>query len=238
MAIKYKFFGPIAGFCMLLAAAPAHALYISVSSSPLTAQSAFEAELSNTTKEDFEGFSALTFGDPISTAVGDFSATGANGTGVCLSGCDELVILDAANSPFSGRFNTTAGGANWLDSNDISEVTWNVSTGGTFSGLGFMLMDPSDVGANLTITLIDGSTISQTINFQQTNGSLFYVSAYLDGLATSATVTLTNSGSQTTNDGFGIDDVIVGTVPEPGTLALLGLGLIGLGFSRRRKKTQ
>jgi hypothetical protein len=36
------------------------------------------------------------------------------------------------------------------------------------------------------------------------------------------------------NDGYGIDDVTVGRVPEPGTLALLGLGLLGVGLMRRR----
>ncbi|NWG73586.1 MAG: PEP-CTERM sorting domain-containing protein [Rubrivivax sp.] len=36
-------------------------------------------------------------------------------------------------------------------------------------------------------------------------------------------------------DGFGYDGLIVGTVPEPGTLALLALGLAGFGAAARKR---
>jgi lectin-like protein/PEP-CTERM motif-containing protein len=42
------------------------------------------------------------------------------------------------------------------------------------------------------------------------------------------------SGACFTN--IGIIEIAVAVVPEPGTLGLLGLGLIGLGFARRAKR--
>ncbi len=37
------------------------------------------------------------------------------------------------------------------------------------------------------------------------------------------------------DESWAIDNLIIRSVPEPGTLALLGIGLAALGFSRRRK---
>jgi hypothetical protein len=50
---------------------------------------------------------------------------------------------------------------------------------------------------------------------------------------TSASLVFDNGAGE--NDGWGIDGVTLAKVPEPGTLALLGLGLAGLSIARRRK---
>ncbi|MGD8175232.1 PEP-CTERM sorting domain-containing protein [Marinimicrobium sp. ARAG 43.8] len=124
----------------------------------------------------------------------------------------------------------------WLDSNDAQQVTWDFTTGdvagGNYNAFGFYVADPADVAAQLTLTFSDGTySDAFTIPFGQSNGNVGYVMVKSDMSIVGGTLTFDNSAS---NDGWGIDDVTVGKLPEPGTLLLMGLGLLGLGAARRR----
>lgn len=124
----------------------------------------------------------------------------------------------------------------WLDSNDATEVTWDFNSGGVvgkvYDTFGFYVADPADIAAQLTLHFDDGTySESFTIPFGQSNGNVGYVTVKSDMNIVGGTLTFDNSAS---NDGWGIDDVTVGRLPEPGTLLLMGLGLLGLGAARRR----
>ncbi len=175
-----------------------------------------------------------------STKVGTFSLVEAGQTythnDLAADDGDNLKIESTNTGEFSRQVLANDGAEDfWLDSNDAREVTWNLTSaslvGKNYDAFGFYIADPADIAASLTLTFVDGSSSSATIPFEQLNGSLAYVTVKSDMTIVGGTMTFDNSAS---NDGWGIDDVTVGKLPEPGTLVLMGLGLLGLGAARRR----
>lgn len=124
----------------------------------------------------------------------------------------------------------------WLDSNDAEVVTWTLGAplSGEFNAFGFYLFDSSDIGADLSVELRDKDNNLldiQTIYYPQPNGNAKYVTVTSAVDIFEAKITFTASENY---DGWGFDNATVGKLPEPGTLLLMGLGLLGLGAARRR----
>lgn len=153
--------------------------------------------------------------------------------GACNSGgyscSDGLAVLDSGASPFSGRFSLSS--PNWLESMDAQEMTISPTSG--YNAMGFYMTDPNDSGGRFSIGGVDFS-FNDIFDSALGNGKVFYISLFdVDGLGDVSIFSNANG------DGYGLDNVTIGSVavPEPGTFALLGLGLLGLGVARKRAST-
>ena len=97
------------------------------------------------------------------------------------------------------------------------------------------------VADNLSQILLNGNVVHGSVTSTWfTDRNLSVATGSADFLAGLNTLTIIGTSLNSRWDGFWFDGLVDGqkaSVPEPTSLALFGLGLLGFGFSRMKKKS-
>jgi hypothetical protein len=190
--------------------------------------------------EDFEGFGTGPSGAALNTAVGIFSPLGPYYyTGTAGLGPHEEAHIRDGSGVNGGRYNTTPGGANYLDSNDNGGIRLEIpgaSGVGSFNKLSLLATDIDDVaGAGFSIEVLGSN-----VDFAQLiagslgtfpNGTLHLITFLFSDHVSNVGINFMSD----LNDGFGLDSVAVSAVPLPAAGWLLLSALAALGFLGRRR---
>lgn len=238
--------------------APAGA--VNPTAAPAVARSSFEGMLETTSikRDSFSSYGGLN----VEVSSLDMSNTIGAALSVANSPIGTGRVMNADNdAAANGRFDTTGDAKKqwWLSS---FSFTLDFSASGGVSALAFYGTDFGDFDGTFSLRLLkagetvnangEGGTLRQftfgtTTGAQDDNGAnngwLTHFGFYDDqNIYERIVFEIGQNANEVSPDYLGFDDFVVGTlrttggtIPEPGSLALVGLSLLGLAAARRRK---
>ncbi|WP_347139728.1 VPLPA-CTERM sorting domain-containing protein [Paracoccus sp. SSK6] len=180
-------------------------------------------------------------GTPVDLTVDDFERVGNCGGGAAVinDGCSVVVKTDPSTPDAMGRFDPL--GKYWIDSQDINDLKWTVSSEEAFTSMTFALTDAHDqLDSFFTMFFDDGGSWDPIWNIatQKSNASLYWLSVDF-GKAVNEAVFLFSTKVEPGYDGFGISALTLeklAPVPLPPAALLLGSGTMLMAGLRRRRK--